>query len=72
MSKVRSVIVAAKRTPIGSFQGSLSSKSVIELGSHALNGAIEKSGLQKNQIEELFCGCVLTGGVGQAPARQGK
>lgn len=66
----RVVITGACRTPIGSFQGALSSLSAPKLGSLAIREAIKRSGLTPDQVEEVFMGCVLTAGVGQAPARQ--
>jgi len=68
MKKV--VITTAKRTPIGSFNGSLSSLSAAKLGSIAIRGVIEESGIDVNLIDEVIFGNVLTGGQGQAPARQ--
>ena len=65
-----SVIVSAKRTPIGAFMGSLSSLSAPELGGIAIKSAIESSGLKNEDVQELIMGNVLTAGVGQAPARQ--
>lgn len=64
------VIVAAKRTPIGSFLGSLSSLSVVELGATASKAAISQAGIQASDIDSVITGCVLQAGVGQAPARQ--
>ena len=63
-------IVSAVRTPIGSFMGGLSSISATELGSVAIKGAVEKSGLDFAAVDEVFMGNVLQAGVGQAPARQ--
>ncbi len=63
-------IVAAVRTPMGSFLGSLSSVSAPQLGATAIKGALEKSGLSADKIDEVFMGNVLQAGVGQAPARQ--
>ena len=63
-------IVAAVRTPIGAFMGGLSTVSATELGSVAIKGAIEKSNLPVNLIDEVFMGNVLQAGLGQAPARQ--
>ena len=62
------VITAAKRTPIGSFQGSLSELSAPRLGSLAIKSALEASGLQS--VDEVLMGNVLSAGVGQNPARQ--
>lgn len=64
------VIVSASRTPIGSFLGNLSSLSAPELGSVAIDAAIARAGLDKNQVDQVIMGQVLQGGVGQAPARQ--
>ena len=64
------VIVGATRTPLGSFMGSLSGFSAVELGTFALNGAISKVNLSKDLIDEIFIGHVLHAGCGQAPARQ--
>ena len=63
-------IIAAVRTPIGAFMGGLSTISATELGSVAIKGAIEKSNLPVNLIDEVFMGNVLQAGLGQAPARQ--
>tara|TARA_B100000683_G_scaffold263312_1_gene291437 strand:- start:160 stop:1338 length:1179 start_codon:yes stop_codon:yes gene_type:complete len=64
------VIVSAVRTPMGSFGGSLSSVSATKLGSIAIKGAIEKSGLSIDDVQEVFMGNVLQANLGQAPARQ--
>ena len=64
------VIASACRTPIGSFQGALSSFTAPKLGSIAIQEAIKRAGISPQQVEEVFMGCVLTAGVGQAPARQ--
>jgi len=64
------VIVEAKRTPVGSFGGSLSSFSAPELGSMAIIEVIKSAGLKPNDVQEVVLGNVLTAGVGQAPARQ--
>ncbi len=64
------VIVAATRTPIGSFGGSLSPLSATQLGSIVIKSAIEKSGLKPEHIQEVFMGNVLSANVGQAPATQ--
>jgi acetyl-CoA C-acetyltransferase len=63
-------IIAAVRTPIGAFMGGLSTISATELGSIAIKGAIEKSDLPINLVDEVFMGNVLQAGLGQAPARQ--
>lgn len=64
------VIVSAARTPIGSFLGSLSSLSAVQLGSVAIEGALNKIKLEKTLINEVFMGNVLQANVGQAPAKQ--
>ncbi|MDX1586511.1 MAG: acetyl-CoA C-acyltransferase [Balneolaceae bacterium] len=64
------VIVEAKRTPIGSFGGSLSSFTAPELGSMAIIEVIKSAGLKPNDVNEVVMGNVLTAGIGQAPARQ--
>lgn len=64
------VITNAKRTAIGSFNGSLSSFSAAQLGSFSIKAVLEESGIDKNLIDEVIMGNVLTGGQGQAPARQ--
>jgi acetyl-CoA C-acetyltransferase len=63
------VIVGAKRTPIGSFQGQFSTVSCDELGAAAIRGAIEQAGVTPDVIDDVLMGCVLPAGVGQAPAR---
>ncbi len=64
------VIVSAARTPIGGLLGDLSSLSAPELGAIALRAAIERAGVAPEEIDETVVGCVLTAGLGQAPARQ--
>jgi len=64
------VIVSAVRTPIGSFGGIFSSIPATKLGSYAIKGAIEKCGIDKEIIDEVFMGNVLQANLGQAPARQ--
>ena len=64
------VIVGAARTPMGGFQGELSSATASELGGVAIKAAIERAGLEPAQVGELLMGCVLPAGQGQAPARQ--
>ena len=70
MSKDPIVIVSASRTPMGGFQGVLSSATASELGAAAIAKALEKAGLQGDDIEEVIMGNVLPAGQGQAPARQ--
>ena len=64
------VIVSAVRTPMGSFGGIFSSIPATKLGSYAIKGAIEKCGIDKEIIDEVFMGNVLQANLGQAPARQ--
>ena len=64
------VIVSAARTALGGFQGVLSAVSGPELGARALAGAVERASLSAGEVDEVFMGCVLPAGVGQAPARQ--
>jgi acetyl-CoA C-acetyltransferase len=63
-------IVAAVRTPIGSFGGVLSEISATDLGAVAIRGALEKSGVPADQVEEVYFGNVVSANLGQAPARQ--
>jgi len=63
-------IVSATRTPIGAFQGALSSVSAPKLGAAAIQGALAQAKLDAGLIEEVFMGNVLSAGLGQAPARQ--
>jgi acetyl-CoA C-acetyltransferase len=64
------VIASAVRTPIGSFQGVLAPLSAPELGAVAIREALRRAGAQPDQVERAYMGCVLSGGLGQAPARQ--
>ncbi|MBR9922577.1 MAG: acetyl-CoA C-acyltransferase [Bacteroidetes bacterium] len=63
-------IVSAVRTPLGSFGGVLSSLAATELGTAAIKGALEKAGVDANEVEEVFMGNVCSANLGQAPARQ--
>ena len=63
-------IISAVRTPIGSFLGSLSSFTAVQLGGIAFKGALEKAGVDKKYIQEVFVGNVISAGLGQAPATQ--
>jgi len=63
-------IVAAQRTPIGSFGGGLSSLSATALGAKAVSAVLKQSGLASEEVDELLMGCVLQADIGQAPARQ--
>jgi acetyl-CoA C-acetyltransferase len=64
------VIVSGARTPIGRFMGGLSSLQAPELGAIAIRAALERSEIERSDIDDVLLGCVLTGGLGQAPARQ--
>jgi len=67
------LIVSAARTPIGSFQGALASVSAPKLGSVAIKEALARAGIAgdaRGDIGEVYMGCVLPAGIGQAPARQ--
>jgi acetyl-CoA C-acetyltransferase len=64
------VIVGAKRTPIGSFQGQFSDCSTIDLGATAIAGAVAQAGIEAADASEVIMGCVLPAALGQAPARQ--
>ena len=66
----RSVIVSAVRTPFGRLGGGLKDYEATELGAHAIKTALERIGLEPNEVEYVIMGQVLQGGVGQAPARQ--
>ena len=65
-----SVIVAAKRTPIGAFQGQFSSLSASDLGASVIKQVLIDAKIQPDQIDEVIMGNVLSAGQGQAPARQ--
>jgi len=64
------VILAARRTPVGAFQGAFASVTAPQLGSVAIKAALADSGMAAAQIDEVIMGCVLSAGIGQAPARQ--
>lgn len=64
------VIVAATRTPIGSFQGALATLSAVELGTVVVKALLARSGVPADQVDEVILGQVLTAGCGQNPARQ--
>ena len=64
------VILSARRTPIGAFQGVLAPVTAPQLGAAAIRGAIESAGITPEQVDEVIMGCVLPAGLGQAPARQ--
>jgi len=63
------VIVGAKRTPIGSFQGQFAAVTSDELGAAAIRGALEEAGVKPEAVDDVLMGCVLPAGIGQAPAR---
>ena len=67
---MNNVIVSFTRTPIGSFLGSLSTVSAPQLGASVIKGLFDKQQLDKNLIDQVIMGNVLSAGVGQAPARQ--
>ena len=69
MSKVV-YIVSAVRTPMGSFGGVLKDVPAPQLGATAIKAAIERAGIQPDQVDEVLMGCVIQAGLGQAPARQ--
>lgn len=64
------VIVSAARTPMGGFQGELNLLTAPALGAVAIKAALERAGVSGSQVDELTLGCVLSAGLGQAPARQ--
>lgn len=66
----KTVIVAANRTPIGSFQGALANISAVELGAKVIKNLIETTKLDPNLVDEVIMGNVISTGLGQAPARQ--
>jgi acetyl-CoA C-acetyltransferase len=70
MSKKEVYIISAVRTPMGSFLGAFASIPATQLGATAIKGAVEKSNVPVDAIDEVFMGNVLQAGVGQAPARQ--
>ena len=70
MSSDSIVITAARRTPIGAFQGALSGATATHLGAAAVRAAVADSGIDPAHIDEVLMGCVLSAGLGQAPARQ--
>ncbi|MDB5460288.1 MAG: acetyl-CoA acetyltransferase, partial [Caulobacteraceae bacterium] len=64
------VIASFARTPMGGFQGALSGVKATELGATAVKAAVERSGVDPGMVEQIVMGCVLSAGLGQAPARQ--
>ena len=63
-------ILSATRTPVGAFQGSLSSQTAIQLGATAIKAAVERAGIKPEEVQEVFFGNVLQANLGQNPARQ--
>jgi acetyl-CoA C-acetyltransferase len=63
-------ILSSARTPIGGFQGELSSFSAPQLGAAAIGAAVDRARVKQSDIDETVMGCVLSAGIGQAPARQ--
>ncbi len=70
MNKKEVYIISAVRTPMGSFGGSLKDFTATKLGAIAIKAALEKAGLQPNQVQDVLMGCVIQANLGQAPARQ--
>ncbi|KRB81340.1 acetyl-CoA acetyltransferase [Sphingomonas sp. Root710] len=70
MSNDPVVIASYARTPMGGFQGALSGASATALGAAAVKAAVERAKVDPGKVEKIFMGCVLPGGLGQAPARQ--
>src|SRR5215211_5960522 len=66
----RSVIVSALRTPFGKLGGSLADKEATELGAIAIRAALDRAGVENDEVEYVIMGQVLQAGAGQAPARQ--
>ncbi|HVN98938.1 MAG TPA: thiolase family protein [Steroidobacteraceae bacterium] len=64
------VILSARRTPIGAFQGALATSSAPQLGAVAMRAALDSAGVAGADVDEVIMGCVLAAGLGQAPARQ--
>ena len=64
------VIVSGARTPMGGFQGSLSSVAAVDLGAAAIRAAVERAGVTPADVQEVIMGCVLPAGLKQGPARQ--
>ena len=64
------VIVSGARTPMGGFQGSLSSIAAVDLGAAAIRAAVERAGIAPADVQEVIMGCVLPAGLKQGPARQ--
>lgn len=63
-------VLAARRTPLGSFMGALSTVPAPKLGATAIEAALKDAGVKPDAVEQVYMGCVLSAGIGQAPARQ--
>src|SRR3546814_21105889 len=70
MSEDPVVISSYARTPMGGFQGVLAGAKATQLGATAVAGAVERAGVAPEKVDRIYMGCVLRGGLGQAPARQ--
>src|SRR5580704_4407103 len=70
MSSDPIVILSARRTPVGAFQGAFSGVTGPQLGAVAIKAALADSGVAASEVDETIMGCVLSAGLGQAPARQ--
>lgn len=70
MTQENIVIVGMSRTPMGGFQGDFNNVPAPTLGSTAIKGALDQTNLKAEEIDEVYMGCVLSAGIGQAPARQ--
>ena len=70
MSSDPVVILAARRTPVGAFQGAFATLTAPQLGAVAIKAALTDSGVSAAEVDEVIMGCVLSAGIGQAPARQ--
>src|SRR4051794_13193868 len=64
------VIASFARTPMGGFQGALTGVKATDLGAEAVKAALQRAGVSGEHVEQIFMGCVLPAGLGQAPARQ--
>ncbi len=64
------VILGGARTPVAKINGTLASKSGVELGAVAIRAAVERAGIAPDAVQEVIMGCCLMAGQGQAPARQ--
>ncbi|MBO9633596.1 MAG: acetyl-CoA C-acetyltransferase, partial [Chitinophagaceae bacterium] len=70
MNKREVYIIAAVRTPIGSFGGKLKDFTATQLGAFAIKGALEKAGVKPEHVQDVLMGSVIQANLGQAPARQ--